>query len=399
LNGQVVRVLIADDSAMTRSMLSQLIGEQPDMEVIGTAVTGHEAVRRATELQPDVVLMDIHMPDLDGIQAAWLVSSKAPNGAVIMVTSEQRIDFLQKAMRAGAQGYILKPFGDGSQLLDTIREVSSRVRARQVIVGDGAPVAPLAPLRLGKRIAVLGTKGGVGRTLVATSLALILRRQTSQPVVLVDADFLFGDASIQLGLVPERSVLDLLPHMGALDSGLVDSVVTKHSSGLHLLARPPRPEQAEALTAEHVRSILSAFGQIYDWVVLDTQLSYDDRMLAVLDVADVFVLVVVAHLGALRNARHFLDAAKTLGYGQDRMCFVLNRANSTGGLSLDEIKSVLGTDQILKVPSVGAQLTESINDGQPLVEEQPRSPLARAMSAVTDHVRALASAEVAARRS
>src|SRR5690348_15287004 len=106
------------------------------MQLVGTAASGHEAVRRAAELQPDIVLMDIHMPDLDGIQATWLVSSRAPHGAVIMVTSEERIDFLQKAMSAGAQGYVLKPFGNGAQLFQTIRDVHGRSSARRMQVLD-----------------------------------------------------------------------------------------------------------------------------------------------------------------------------------------------------------------------------------------------------------------------
>jgi DNA-binding NarL/FixJ family response regulator len=103
-----IRVFVVDDSALMRRALSQIIEAQDDMEVVDTASTGHEAVRRATELQPDITLMDIHMPDMDGIQATWLVSNKVPNGGVIMVTSEERIDFIQKAMAAGAQGYVLK---------------------------------------------------------------------------------------------------------------------------------------------------------------------------------------------------------------------------------------------------------------------------------------------------
>src|ERR1700730_5461851 len=127
-----IRVLVADDSAMQRMHLSQLIADQADMEVVGNAASGQDAVRRATELQPDIVLMDIHMPDLDGIQATWLVSSKVPHGAVIMVTSEERIDFLQKAMIAGAQGYVLKPYGDGVALLTTIRDTHQRMLDHQL---------------------------------------------------------------------------------------------------------------------------------------------------------------------------------------------------------------------------------------------------------------------------
>src|SRR5579859_7626573 len=190
-----IHVLVVDDSAMIRAMLSQLIGAQTDMVVAATAASGHEAVRRATELQPDIVLMDVHMPDLDGIQATWLVSSKVPLGGVIMVTSEERIDFLQKAMIAGAQGYVLKPFGDGAKLLETIRDTHARMVGRQLrteVPGNGQVVAAGVPRRMGKRVAVFGAKGGLGRTLVAVSLALAMRQLTRESVVLMDADFLFG---------------------------------------------------------------------------------------------------------------------------------------------------------------------------------------------------------------
>src|SRR5579859_5110960 len=190
-----IRVLAVDDSATIRETLSVLIEAQPDMQLVGSAASGQEAVRRAAELQPDIVLMDIHMPDLDGIQATWLVSSRAPHGAVIMVTSEERIDFVQKAMSAGAQGYVLKPFGNGAQLFQTIRDVHGRSSARRMqVVNTGNAVDTSARARVGKRIVVLGPKGGVGATTVAVNLALLFRDPGKANVALVDADFLAGDA-------------------------------------------------------------------------------------------------------------------------------------------------------------------------------------------------------------
>lgn len=344
-----IRVLVVDDSSMMRNMLFQLLGAQTDMVVIGAAATGHEAVLRAGELQPDIVLMDIHMPDLDGIQATWLVSSKVPLGGVIMVTSEERIDFLQKAMTAGAQGYVLKPFGDGANLLQAIRDTHQRLGDRHLRTdrpANGQTGGPVIPPRLGKRVAVFGAKGGVGRTLVAVSLALALRQLTQTSVVLMDGDYLFGDADLHLNLATGRSILDLLPHIEALDSKLIDQVVGKHSSGVHLLARPPRPEQADAIKDTDVRTLVSSLSMSYEWVVLDTPPSYDDRMLAVLDLADVYVVVLAAHLGALRNTRHFLEVAQKLGYSQDRMCFVLNRAGTSTELTLDDVAALLGTRRI-----------------------------------------------------
>ena len=382
-----IRVLAVDDSATIRETLAVLVEAQPDMELVGSAASGHEAVRRAAELQPDIVLMDIHMPDLDGIQATWLVSSRAPHGAVIMVTSEERIDFLQKAMSAGAQGYVLKPFGSGAQLFQTIREVHGRSSARRMQVTTGGALDARLRPKIGKRIVIVAPKGGVGATTIAVNLALVLREQTHNAVALFDADFLSGDTTLQLDIRPERTVLDLVPHIDALDARLIDQVMAHHRVGLHVLARPINPEQAEVLTAEHVRTVVSSLAQMYDDVVIDAVLTYDDRMLAVLDLADLYVVVVTPHLGTLRNARHFLHVARTLGYPDDRMQFVLNRASNMAGLSSEDIATLLGTHDIHQVPTGGPEVTQAINEGRPLVLHQPKSPIARALQVLAAQIR------------
>src|SRR5207249_1735338 len=109
MNDQRIRLVVIDDDPAVRRATTQLIHNQPDMMVLDTGSTGREALKLATELQPDVVLMDLYLPDMDGIQTIWLVSSHFPNGSVIIATSEQRIDVMRKAMAAGAQGYVLKP--------------------------------------------------------------------------------------------------------------------------------------------------------------------------------------------------------------------------------------------------------------------------------------------------
>ncbi len=379
-------MLAVDDSVTIRETLAMLIEAQPDMELVGAAASGHEAVRRAAELQPDIVLMDIHMPDLDGIQATWLVSSRAPHGAVIMVTSEERIDFLQKAMTAGAQGYVLKPFGNGAQLFQTVRDVHGRSSARRLQSAGGGPMDAALRPHIGKRIAVLGAKGGVGATTVAVNVALLLSEPKPGTVVLVDADLRAGDATIYLDMTPQYTILDLVPHIDALDARLIDQVMGKYR-GLHVLARPAYPEQSEVLTAEHVRSVLGSLAQMYETVVIDAAMTYDDRMLAVLDLADLYVLIVTPHLGTLRSARHFLHVAKTLGYPDDRMCFVLNRASNLAGLSSDDIANVLGTRNMLQMPTAGPELTQAVNEGRPVILHQPRSPVARALQAVAEQVR------------
>jgi len=104
-----VRVLIADDDGLVRSGLRTILSIEPDIDVVGEAADGFEAVRRSAELDPDVVLMDVRMPQLDGIQATRRIVERSPSRPrVLVVTTFEHDDYVFDALRAGASGFVLK---------------------------------------------------------------------------------------------------------------------------------------------------------------------------------------------------------------------------------------------------------------------------------------------------
>jgi DNA-binding NarL/FixJ family response regulator len=103
-----VRVVLADDHPIVRDGLSALLASVPDIEVVGTAATGRDAVRAAVTLKPDVLVMDIQMPDLDGVAATQEIRRAAPDVGILMLTMFDDTESVQAAVRAGAAGYVLK---------------------------------------------------------------------------------------------------------------------------------------------------------------------------------------------------------------------------------------------------------------------------------------------------
>jgi DNA-binding NarL/FixJ family response regulator len=104
----MTRVLIADDDDLMRAGLVELLSDEPEIEVVGEAATGRQAVERARRLGPDVVLMDVRMPDLDGIEATGQLTRAAPDTKVLILTTFEQDDYVFRALRAGASGFLLK---------------------------------------------------------------------------------------------------------------------------------------------------------------------------------------------------------------------------------------------------------------------------------------------------
>ena len=138
--GPKIRVLLVDDHTILRQGLKMLLHAQPDMEVVGEASDGHQAIAEAQRLQPDVILMDITMPEMNGIEATRHVRRQHPDIRVLVLTMHENEEYLFQVLRAGAAGYILKEAAD-TELITAIRTVQSgrfylSPSAQTMMVGD-----------------------------------------------------------------------------------------------------------------------------------------------------------------------------------------------------------------------------------------------------------------------
>src|SRR5258707_4492549 len=122
---KTIKVLIVDDIPETRENLKKLLAFESDIEVVGTASTGREGLELAKDLLPDIILMDINMPDMDGIAATEAISKAVPSTSVVMMSVQSEADYLRRAMLAGARDFLTKPiYGEG--LYATVRSVYER---------------------------------------------------------------------------------------------------------------------------------------------------------------------------------------------------------------------------------------------------------------------------------
>jgi pilus assembly protein CpaE len=211
----VIKVLIVDDIPETRDHLTKLLGFEQTVDVCGGAGSGEEAIQMAMDLRPDVIVMDINMPGMDGVAAAEIISQRLPTCPVIMMSVHGEAEQLKRSISAGASEFLIKPFS-GDELATSIKRVYQRELARFDQVAATMPTPPAsdngaALTELGDHqvIAVFSPKGGAGRTTIATNLALALMKETGGRVCLVDGNLQFGDVGVLLNLNPKnQSMLD-----------------------------------------------------------------------------------------------------------------------------------------------------------------------------------------------
>jgi len=369
-----IRVLIVDDIPETRDHLTKLLGFESDVEVVGSAASGAQALEMAVRLSPDVVLMDINMPDMDGITATEKLAAAVPAAAVVMMSVQGEADYLRRSMLAGAREFLVKPFSS-DELTASIRQVYSREQdkisrmaaAAPAVSNDGGITSSGAGgENEGRVIAIFSPKGGVGRTTIAVNLAVAAATELGRSVVLMDGSFQFGDVGVLLNLNPKnKSIADLVPELEMGEPESLDTFVIKHSSGISVLLAPPSPEMAELITPGGVKRVIEALRRRHDLVIIDCTSWFNDTTLAILDVADDVLTILSLEITSIKNMRLFLEVADQLGYEQSKIKLVLNRADSTLGIRVADVENSIGRKVDHTIVSDGRSVVYALNRGVP----------------------------------
>src|ERR1051325_4348434 len=382
--GEKIRVMIVDDVSETRENVRKLLQFESDVEVVGVARTGKEAIQISLDLQPDVVLMDINMPDMDGISATEAIRARQPAVQVVILSVQGDQNYMRRAMLAGGRGFLTKP-PLGDELISAIRRAGSMAqseRAKNVqvqvapVVGNTGPIIVYRGTK-GKIVTIYSPKGGTGRTTLAVNLALTLHNDDTR-VALVDGNLQFGDVAVFMNEQGKNTIIDLAPRAEELDPEIVEEVMLKHgASGIHILAAPSRPENAEKVSSGQFTRVIEYLSQIYAYVIVDTAALLTDVTLAAIDISDVVVLVTTQDIPAIKNCRLFLDLLQTLGIQRERILFVMNRYDKRITTTPERVAENLKQDVSAVIPLDEATVMKAVNRGIPFVLGRKNQPPSR----------------------
>ena len=317
-------------------------------------------------------------PELAAVEQ--LLGARRDVGA-IMVTTELSTDMLQRALRSGVKDVLQAPV-EPVQLAEAVARVASGLvmaapvpAVPGVIEGDG---------ELGRVVTVFSTKGGAGKSVIATNLAVVLAQRSDRPVVLVDADLQFGDIAVMLKLSPQHTVVDAVSALDRLDMPLLQSLLIDHpGSGLKVLPAPLEPAFADQIGAPEMVRIVEMLRTFCSFVIIDTPAYFNDVVLGLIEVSDDVLLVAGMDIPNIKNVKIGLQTLRLLNTPMEKLRLVLNRANSKVKLDVGEVERTLGIQAQALIPS-DVVVPQAVNKGEPVVTSAPRSGVTQSINQLAD---------------
>ncbi len=362
------KILVVDDDPLMRLMVVKTLSTE-GFEFL-EAENGAQAVEKAISHQPDLIIMDVNMPELDGYEACQRIRSNPITAGIpiILVTSLSTVEDKIKGFDSGADDYIPKPF-DPKELTVRVNVLLRRIARIKATVKAPEP-------KLGKVIAFFSLRGGTGTTLMATNTAIALSRLWGVSTALVDLVLACGQCALMMNIPPRNSWADLarIPNE-EIDIDVLRNVLRPHDSGTLVLVAPNHPEEGELIDGPKVTHVLNLLKQEYPYVILDLPHEFCDKTLAGLDVADEIWLLLAPELASVRATLLAMETFQMLNYSLDRVRLMLNWTFERHGLARKAIEKTLKREIDVVIPYASEPLVKSINLGIPAVLDEANPPL------------------------
>jgi pilus assembly protein CpaE len=364
-------LVVVDPDPKLRTRLALQLGEDADVVTYSEVAALAEYQPRG---RPIVVVFGPGLADAAGLAEVERFTRARPEAGAILVATELSTGLLQQALRCGVRDVLGAPTEPVS-----LHESVERVSRTLTLVPSLPSLGGEAPAR-GQVITVASTKGGSGKSVVATNLAVTLARSTTRPVVLVDADLQFGDVAVMMRLTAAHTLVDAVSAQGRLDAQFLQSLLARHEpSGLLILPAPLEPSFAERVSGEDMVRIVEILQSFCEYVVVDTPAQFNDVVLALIEHSDNILIVAGMDIPNIKNTKLGLQTLRMLGVPEERLLLLLNRANARVQLEVSEVERTLGTKAAGLIPS-DIIVPQTVNKGVPVVLDAPRSEVARAFT-------------------
>ncbi len=355
--------------------ISALVFKRPQMRFIDVGKVDEVKEVMQVEMAHVVLLGPSVLVD-DAIDLARQLMPSYPALSIVLIAGDLSAEQLRETLRAGIRDVVFSADPQdnvSSAIVAAYDSAEQHLRQHSEFVGYADSQGLLAEVTT-----IFGTKGGVGKSTVASNVAVALAQEYKMRTILLDLDLQFGDIAIMLQLPPEQTMYDAVQDFSDLDAEMLKGFLVKHESGVEALLAPIQPEEAESIGVEQVTRIISLLRQLADFVVIDTPASFSDIVLAALDSSDQIYPVATMDVPSIKNTRISVQKLEQLGLTDRTMGLVLNRAGTKVGLETTDVCKAVGCNVIASVPS-DRLVPRAVNRGVPVVTDVPRSAVSRSL--------------------
>lgn len=334
----------------------QLTGEFEDI------VAGYNCI---LEHRPAIVIIDISKKSELALDIINKISVNHKTCKIVVTSSNYSTDMIIRAMRAGAREFLPKPFIK-DDLLNALNKLKDQVGGLN------------SENKKCKVITTFSNKGGIGKTAIATNLALELANMTKEKVALVDLNLQLGDITTFLDINPSFDISYVVQNLSRIDETFLLSTLEKYKeTSLYVLADPPYLEQAEDITAEQIAKLFDVLKQAFSYIVVDTSANFDGKTITALDNSDLILLITIVNLPAIRNCQRCLDLFERLGYEKEKTKIILNRYMENDEIKVEDVEDVLSKKIYWKIPNNYFTIMSAINKGIPVGLINPDSNISQ----------------------
>lgn len=355
MTGKISTVII-DTEPQSIEVLSGYLKEIDYIHPIETFTDIVGGYHQILETRPMLVFIDISNKTDLALDIVNKISTNHKTCKIIVTSANQSTDLVIKAMRAGAREFLPKP------LIKTELVLSLDKMKQQIL--SSSPDATKCRV-----ISTFSNKGGIGKTAIATNLALELANITKEKVALVDLNLQLGDITTFLDINPSFDISYVIQNLSRIDETFLLSTLEKYKeTSLYVLADPPYLEQAEDITAEQLATLFAVLKKTFSYIVIDTGSNFDGKTITALDNSDMILLITIVNLPAVRNCQRCLDLFERLGYDKEKTKIIINRFMENDEIKVEDVEDVLGQQIFWKIPNNYFTIMSAINKGIPVKE-------------------------------
>lgn len=349
-----ISTVIISDEFSTKEVLKLFVSEFDNLETIDDFNNYSDIFNILVSSKgKSLLIVDLSTNKIKNLDFILQVTKECKNCKVLALSDNPSVELIIEVMRAGAKEFVPVPIIK-NEFFEAIKKLVTEMNE------------PVKKNKC-KIISVFSNKGGIGKTSLATNLALELAKITKENIALIDLNFQMGDITTFLDLKPSFNISYMLENLDKINETFLLSTLERYkSTSLYVLADPPYFKQADNIQPRQITRLFDTLKETFSYIIVDAEASFDGKNIAALDNSDLIMLVTVANLPALRNTQRCLELFEKLGYDKEKIKIVVNRYMENDEIKEVDIEKVLSKDIYWKIPNNYFAIMSAINKGIPV---------------------------------